>query len=306
MIGIIEIGSYIPEERLSILEVAEKVGADEEFIREKLGVGSLPRMNSDEDTSGLCIHAYENIQRKHTEHDDIECVIVCTQNPDGYGIPHTSSVIHNKLGLPDECACFDVSLGCSGYVYSLSIARSFMEMNGLKSGLLFTCDPYSKIINPEDKNTALLFGDAASVTLLGDVNQTWEINDFAFSTKGAGGDALHNHDKLLCMNGRAVFNFALTEVPRQVEKLVEKSGMDYSDIDYFVFHQGSKYMVEQLAKRMGLPEGKVPINLEHGNTVSSTIPIILEKLIPLNDAGTIVLSGFGVGLSWASCILTRM
>lgn len=253
----------------------------------------------------MCVRAFEGLDRRP---DAVDCLVVCTQNPDGSGLPHTSAVVHGKLGLPAQCACFDVSLGCSGYVYGLSIVQSFMQQNRLARGLLFTADPYSKIIDPKDKNTALLFGDAATVTLLDAAEQPgrWRMGPFRFATRGKDGAALENRAGTLAMNGRAVFNFSATEVPPQVSALLADAGLKAEDVDLFLFHQGSRFIVDQLAKRLDLPAAKVPVNLaEQGNTVSSSLPLLLQEHLGDSRLRRILLSGFGVGLSWASCLLTR-
>jgi len=310
MICIESIGSYVPANRESNLGMKSKFDVDEDFLLEKLGVEQVSRKSPDEETSDLCIKAFDCLNTKvRISLAEVDCLVVCTQNPDGGGIPHTSAIVHGKLGLPERCACFDISLGCSGYVYSLSIVKAFMESNELKRGLLFTADPYSKIIDPKDKNTMLLFGDAATVTLLGESKDgvgSWIPGAFSFASRGKKWQALHNHNRYLVMNGRAIFNLSVTQVPLQIKQLLDAAGLSSSDVDLFLFHQGSKYMVEQLSMRMNLPADKVPINLaKQGNTVSSTIPLLLEKCLDNENLRTIVMSGFGVGLSWASCLLSR-
>jgi 3-oxoacyl-[acyl-carrier-protein] synthase-3 len=310
MIYIEKIGSYIPSNRKLIAEYKSKFEIDDDFILNKLGVEYVSRKSENEETSDLCVSAFQALQRKiEISLDEIDCLVVCTQNPDGGGIPHTSAVVHQKLNLHDRCACFDIALGCSGYVYSLSIVKSFMEANNFRAGLLFTSDPYSKIINPDDKNTMLLFGDAATVTFLREHNNRaglWLAKKFCFATRGSEGNALHNREHELVMNGRSIFNFCVTQVPIQVRELLDSSHMSSEDIDSFLFHQGSKYMVEQIRKRLGLPENKVPIKISgYGNTVSSSIPLLLEDCLDVQGMNNIVLSGFGVGLSWASCIISR-
>ena len=310
MIYIEKIGSYIPRNRKLIAEYKSKFGIDDDFIFNKLGIEYVSRKSEHEETSDLCMSAFQALQRKfEISLEEIDCLVVCTQNPDGGGIPHTSAVVHQKLNLHDRCACFDISLGCSGYVYSLSIVKSFMEANNFRTALLFTSDPYSKIINPDDKNTMLLFGDAATVTLLREHNDRsglWLARNFCFATRGRAGNALHNREHQLFMNGRAIFNFCVTQVPIQVRELLDGSHMSREDIDLFLFHQGSKYMVEQIRNRLDLPENKVPIKISgYGNTVSSSIPLLLEDCLDDPGMNNIVLSGFGVGLSWASCIISR-
>lgn len=310
MIYIEQIGSYIPEKKLILAEYKSTFAIDDDFIKEKLGVECVSRKTENEETSDLCVSAFRALEKKtDISRDSIDCVVVCTQNPDGRGIPHTSAVVHRKLDLHDQCACFDVSLGCSGYVYSLSIIKSFMEAHGFKTGLLFTADPYSKIIDPSDKNTMLLFGDAATVTLVRDRegrSHLWSPTKFRFATRGREGNALYNVDQKLVMNGRAIFNFSLTQVPVQVRELLDAAALRVEDIDLFLFHQGSKYMVRQICSRLGLSDDKAPLNLSRqGNTVSSSIPLLLEEYLNVPELHAIVLSGFGVGLSWASCLIQR-
>lgn len=308
MARITAIAHYIPDSFESNFEKTEKFGINDDFIVEKLGVHQVSRKSDTEETSDLCVKAYNSLSEKERL-KDVDCLLVCTQNPDGGGVPHTSAIVHGKLGLSDNCACFDVALGCSGYVYSLSILSSFMKANGFKTGLLFTADPYSKIINPDDKNTAMLFGDAATVSVLKDgvaEDDGFALGEFVFATRGTGYSVLHNFDGILHMDGRAVFNFAVTEVPAQIDKLLEVANLKKSDVDQFIFHQGSKFILNHLAKRMGLSVDQVPIGIENcGNTVSSSIPLILEKVLNKKDNRTVVMSGFGLGLSWASCLASR-
>jgi 3-oxoacyl-[acyl-carrier-protein] synthase-3 len=218
-------------------------------------------------------------------------------------------VVHGKLDAPDRCACFDISLGCSGYVYGLAVVGSLMETTGMETGLLFTADPYSKIVDEHDRNTALLFGDAATVTLLrrsNDVSKVWVPRRFAFGTRGQAGSALQNRGGRLAMDGRAIFNFSLTEVPQQVRECLAAAGLERDDVDLFLFHQGSRFIVDNLVKRLGLAPTKVPIDIaDCGNTVSSSIPLLLERHGMPAGPSRIVMSGFGVGLSWATCVLTR-
>lgn len=220
--SIVAIGSYIPAGRESNYAKKAQFDIDDEFIRDKLGVEEVSRKGGAEETSDMCVKAYADLEVRFGQHiEAVDCLIVCTQNPDGDGLPHTSAIVHGKLGLPSECACFDLALGCSGYVYGLSVIKSFMRDNGMSSGLLFTADPYSKIIDPQDKNTVLLFGDAATVTLLREEERGgWVPGPFRFGTCGKDGGALENRSGTLHMNGRAVFNFSATAVPLDRKSVV--------------------------------------------------------------------------------------
>jgi len=305
MIGIQEIASYVPDTYVDNLVRAKKLNSDEDFVRNKLGILKLPNIG-DKETSDLAVLAVTKLLNKSSiDPKIIDCLVVCTQNPDGDGIPHCSALVQSKVDMRSNSACFDISLGCSGYVYGLKIIEGFMEVSGMKNGILVTADPYSKIIDPDDRDTALLFGDASTATLLSS-KYKWKIGESLFNTDGYGADNLKSIDGVLHMNGRQVFNFAMIEVPKQIATLLENELIKVDDIDSYVFHQGSRYIVEMLRKKLKLPPQKVPIELEeYGNTVSSSIPLILEKIINNNKMNIVLLSGFGVGLSWSSLILKR-
>ena len=306
MLGIQSIASYLPKGRVDNLEQADRFETDREFVEQKIGVSSLPRFEAEDSVVSASVSAFKNLcEKESVDPAEIECVVLCTQNPDKGGLPHNSALVHAELGLSEDCACFDIGLGCSGYVYGLSVIQSFMAANGMKKGLLFTCDPYSKILNPEDKNTCLLFGDAASVTLISDTPR-YTLASAKFATKGAGSAALQKNDNLLEMNGRAVFNFALQDVSKQIKRVLENAELTMDSVDIFLLHQGSRFMLENVIKRAGIPAEKAPIRLSStGNTISSSIPLLLEKELNGNPK-TILMSGFGVGLSWATAIYTQV
>ena len=305
MLGIKEIASYLPEKKVSNYDKKDKFDLDDDFIENKIGVRSQCLKEELEKASDLCIKAYENLlDRIDINKEDIDCCIVVTQNPD-FNIPHTSAIVHGKLDLPQECACFDISLGCSGYVYGLSNIISFMKNNDLTNGLLFTADPYSEIVDKEDKNTALLFGDGATVTYINNDAEFVPV-DFSFGTNGSAYKELLCEDKFY-MNGRAVFNFTATTIPKHIQAILQKNELEDNDIDKYILHQGSKYIVDTIRKRLKVDESKVPFDMyEYGNTISSSIPIILEKEMHIDQNETMVLSGFGVGLSWGSAIIKRV
>lgn len=305
MLGINEIASYLPEKKVSNYDKKEKFELNDDFIENKIGVKAQCLKEEFEKASDLCVKAYDNLLKKvDIEKQDIDCCVVVTQNPD-FNIPHTSAIVHGKLDLLQSCACFDISLGCSGYVYGLSNIISFMKNNNLKNGLLFTSDPYSDIVDKEDKNTALLFGDAATVTHINE-DALFVPKDFSFGTNGKDYKELICQDKLY-MNGRAVFNFTATTIPKNIQMLLEKNNLEDNDIDKYILHQGSKYIVDTIRKRLKVSIDKVPFDMyEYGNTVSSSIPIILEKEIGKKDNKKFVIAGFGVGLSWGSAIIEKI
>jgi len=303
MLGIKQIASYLPERKKSNYDKKEKFALDDDFIENKIGVKYHCVKEDDEKASDLSVKAFENLLKKiDIEKENIDCCVVVTQNPD-YNIPHTSAVVHGKLELSMNCACYDISLGCSGYVYGLSNILAFMKSNGLKHGLLFTADPYSEIIDHEDKNTDLIFGDGATVTYISE-NALYIPTSFKFGTNGKDYKEILCDDKLY-MNGRAVFSFTATMIPKHIQSLLVENDLDDSDIDKYILHQGSKYIVDTIRKRLKVDVSKVPFDMyEYGNTVSSAVPIILEKELD-NNHKRLLLSAYGIGLSWASAIIEK-
>ncbi|MCP4179579.1 MAG: ketoacyl-ACP synthase III [bacterium] len=306
MLGIEAIASYIPKKRISNYDRKKKFGITDEFIKEKIGVERIAIKDDSEDSSDLCVSAYENLKKKIDIVDsDIEVLIVVTQNPD-HSLPQTSAIVHGKLGLPTHCASFDVSLGCSGFIYGLSILQSFMKSHGFKKGLLFTSDPYSKIIDPDDKNTSLLFGDAAAVALITD-NPVFIAEHFTFGTAGQSYKDLICENNVLYMNGRGIANFVIKQIPSDIDNALKKNGLTRDSVDMYLIHQASKFIVATLAKKMQLPEEKVMYDMyDYGNTVSTSIPILLEKIMHDTKIKLALASGFGVGLSWSSTVFKRV
>ena len=307
MPGIENIASYVPAGRASNLEPAllERFQIDEKFVRDKIGVLRRAVKGADEETSDLAVRALQALLEKTgLAADAIDALVVVTQNPDT-NLPHVSALVHGKAGLAARCAAFDLGLGCSGYVYGLSVLQAFLAGNGLARGVLVTADPYSKIVADDDKNTVLLFGDAATATLLGPA-PVYRAGPFSFGTRGAAHEALACREGRLAMNGREVFNFAATGVAPDVLGLLQRAGIGKDEVDAYLFHQGSRYIVETIRARLGVAQERVRLGLQDvGNTVSSSIPLLLERELENPQSRILVLSGFGVGLSWASCLCKR-
>jgi 3-oxoacyl-[acyl-carrier-protein] synthase-3 len=303
-IGILSIHTYIPEAKLDALELSSHFGLSENFIRDKTGFKTLSRRSNGEDTSHLAERAARAALSVHAGlANKLGLLVVVTQTPDGYGLPQVSALLHGRLGLSESVAAFDISLGCSGWVYGLSIVKSFMESNALAYGMLVTADSYSKIIDPEDRNTLLLFGDAASATVLSR-NPTWQIGRFVFGTAGKlFDDILVRDDGKLAMKGRAIFNFSARKVPDCVRATLAANNLEFDSVGYVVLHQASRHIVNTIATRLGSTDQTRFTAAETGNTVSSSIPLAICAL-PQAKEQTMVVCGFGVGLSWAACALT--
>lgn len=286
-------------------------GFDEAFVRGKLGITTRYVAAPDEATSDIATAAARAVLEKTgTAAADIDALVIVTETPD-YQLPHTAALVQKKLGLKNSIASFDMALGCSGYVYGLSALIPFLEHARLTRALLVTADCYSKVMDPADRATAPLFSDAAAATLIHD-RPIYRLGKPLFGTDGGGAETLivkcggsrapAEHSKLY-MDGRAIYSFAMSRIPQHVEQCLASNGLGQEDIDRFVFHQANRFMLESLRDRMKLPAGKVVIDVaDGGNTVGSTIPIALEPLLDERPR-RILISGFGVGLSWATNVL---
>ena len=304
-LGIQEIGIYLPSRTIDVHLLGQDLNTEQKFIDEKIGFKNLCIKDDSEESSDLCVKAYENLcQKVDISLSDVDCLVVVTQNPDGCGLPHTSAIVHKKLNIHSDVACFDISLGCSGYVQALSVITSFMQGNQMRYGLLFTADPYSKVVNPGDRNTALLFGDGATCTLISDSSR-YTIGKTLYQTSGSMCHAIkvEKESRLLRMEGNLVFRFVAMNVPRQIDKCIHLNGCIPEKVDLFLIHQGSKYIVETIANSLKISLKKMPFKAENtGNTVSSSLPIMLADYLYCKYK-YIILSGFGVGLSSATTLL---
>lgn len=282
-------------------------------------------------TSDLCAEAARRLlQEASVDPASIDALIFVTQTPD-YVLPATACVLQGSLGLPDHAAAFDVNMGCSGYVYGLWLASSLIASGGAARVLLLVGDTISRIVSPIDRSVALLFGDAGTATLL-EADPGASAMPFVLGTDGKGAKNLivpaggfrqpateaartrteresgnRRADTDLYMNGTEIFAFTLARVPPMVSATLQAAGATAQDIDAFVFHQANRFMLQHLVKRMALPQDKVVLGLERfGNTSSASIPLALCSQLSgrlKTEPSKLLLSGFGVGYSWASCIL---
>lgn len=260
--------------------------------------------------------------------NEIDFVLLCTQSPD-YFLPSTACILQNRLGIPMTAGALDYNLGCSGCVYGLAMAKGLIAGGIAKNILLLTAETYNKYLHPSDKSNRSIFGDGAAACLISTEGFA-KIGEFSLGTDGSGAENLiletgaarkkevtgkntvdedghQKYDDYLYMNGSAIFNFTLDAVPAMLKKILEKNHLEKEQIDYFVFHQANKFMLNTIRKVCVLPKEKFYVNLEEtGNTVSSTVFIGLKQCL---DTGTInknmrvMVSGFGVGLSWGGTVL---
>lgn len=309
-------------------------GLDAKFVRAKLGIQNRKFLSSTQTSLDLAVEASAGVLGE----TDVPCsfIFYVTQNPT-QRIPHDSALLHQQLKLSAEVSCVDIALSCSGYVHGLLLAESWLaaslpedaEEPPQTQGLLVTADSYSRIVNSHDRSTSALFADAATATLVGHgglfcvkpgVLGTDSANSSAIRardidtrkealTNSTGDELVFERKSELRMDGRSVFSAAMQHIPNAIHATLEKFRLSVRDVDLFIFHQGSAFMLEQLTSRAKLPKAKVPIRLDrYGNCVSSTIPLILEEMVfrpgsPQYDQ--IMLCGFGVGFSWATALIER-
>ncbi|MEO0531382.1 MAG: ketoacyl-ACP synthase III [Planctomycetota bacterium] len=289
-------------------------------IEAKTGIANRHVARTDECVSDLAVKAAERLFDRVGDavREEIDFVLLCTQTPD-YLLPTTACLVQDRLGLRTSVGALDINLGCSGYVYGLSLAKGLIETGQANRLLLLTADTYTKLLAPDDHTVRTLFGDGAAATLLRRADEAGDqVGPFVFGTDGSGADNLiargtglrkpdtegSNH---LTMSGADIFAFTLKAVPTAINQLLDNAGLTIDQVDRFVFHQANQYMLEHLRKKIGIPPEKFVLALRDcGNTVSSSIPIALSDAL---EAGTIrsgeriLLVGFGVGYSWSAAIV---
>lgn len=318
----------VPAVRETAADIARQTGGDEAFIRDKVGVAQRYVLGPGESGVGLALAAARKlIEEALLAPATIDLVVFITQNPDRR-LPQNSAALCAALELDHGVASFDIALGCSGYVYGLSVCEALLAAWPARNALLVTCDPYSRIIAAEDLATNAVFGDAATASWISRDGPGARLGKCDFGTDGAGGEALRidrggaaaplvalgseglasgeRDDHRLRMDGRAVFDFVLRRIPPSIARCLDANELTLDDVDAFALHQGSAFMLKALARKAGIPDDKLSINIDRfGNTVSSTVPILLAERGAMRMAGRDVtlVSGFGVGLSWATGIL---
>jgi 3-oxoacyl-[acyl-carrier-protein] synthase-3 len=327
------ISYHLPERVLTNEELASEYGGwSPDKIEAKTGIRKRHIAGPGECVSDMAISAAKELFATGAcKPGEIDGLLLCTQSPDHF-LPSTACLVQERLGLPTTCAALDFNLGCSGFVYGLGMSKGLIETGQARKVLLITAETYSKHIHPGDKSVRTIFGDAAAVTLVQAVQSEDEsIGPFVYGTDGrgaknlivpAGGfrqpfvvnaetteDGSGNKRTInnLYMNGPEIFNFTLSVVPETVSRLLAMAGKRMEDIDLFVVHQANQFMLEHLKRKLKVPDEKMPILMAHcGNTVSSTIPILLKDLETtgrLRKGQCIMLLGFGVGYSWAGSLV---
>lgn len=324
------ISYYLPEK---VVTNEELVKAFPEWsvdkVAQKVGVDSRHLAAEDETAGDMAEKAARKLFEEYgVSPADIDFLLLCTQSPD-YFLPSTACILQDRLGIPTSAGAFDYNLGCSGCIYGMAVAKGLIAAGIAKNVLLLTAETYTKYLHPSDKSNRSIFGDGAAACLIS-TDGFAKIGEFALGTDGSGADNLivktgaarHRaatgkfteddeghawHDDYLYMNGGAIFNFTLDAVPAMMKDILQKNGIEQDQIDYYVFHQANKFMLNTIRKVCGLPKDKFHVNLsETGNTVSSTVLIGLKDCLDtqaIKAGDKVLVTGFGVGLSWGGTVL---
>lgn len=250
--------------------------------------------------------------------ESVTGLIMVTQSPD-YFLPSSACIVHARLGLGVHCAAFDVGLGCSGYPYGLYLAATMLKGGGHQRILMLHGETPSRFPHPDDHATTLLFGDAGSATALEASDDPADEGSFGLYTDGAGAQGLiikgggfrdpnpaDPRDRCVFMDGAAIFNFTIKRVPAMVEEALAFSGKRVEDIDAYLFHQSNRFIMKHLMKKCGLPDASVPFTIEEtGNCGGPSVAVTLTKSLAGREARdhTLMLLGYGVGLSWSSAVV---
>jgi 3-oxoacyl-[acyl-carrier-protein] synthase-3 len=332
--AIAAIAAHLPAGKLTNDDLASELGDwTAEKIFEKTGIRTRRISAEAECASDLGVAAAQRLfEDGACDPGDVDFLIFCTQSPD-YFLPASACTMQARLGLRTSCGALDINQGCSGFVYGLALAKSLVEAGLASCVLLVTADTYSKFLHPRDRTVRTIFGDGAAATLVVRSDSEDEaIGPFVLGTDGRG--ACHlivpagglrqrpdsetgmateaeggnwRSDENLYMNGPEIFNFTLSAVPPLVEELLLKANGGLPAVDYFVFHQANRFMLERLRNKLKIAPDKFCIDMEDcGNTVSSTIPLALERARRggrITSGQRVMLVGFGVGYSWAAAMV---
>lgn len=307
-------GSYLPEKIVTNDDLAKKVDTSNEWIIERTGIKQRHIAGENELTSDIAYKAAKNLlESSKIKVEDIELIILATTTPD-LTFPATATTVQAKLGANNAFA-FDIQAVCSGFVFAVSTANNFIKSGQVKNALVIGADTLSKIVNWEDRNTCVLFGDGAGAVMLeqceegkgiiaSDLNSDGRLNDIL---KTSGGPSLNQLSGVIEMQGKDVFKHAVTKMSSSVETTLKNANLTKEDINLLVPHQANIRILEGVAKKLKLKDDQVIITVEkHANTSAASIPLALDEAYKGNkikDGDIIVLEALGGGLTWGSIIL---
>ncbi|AHM65573.1 beta-ketoacyl-ACP synthase III [Paenibacillus polymyxa] len=321
-VGVIGTGKYVPEKILTNKDLEEIVETSDEWIVSRTGIQERHIAAPEQATSDLAYEAaVKALESAGMTAQDLDLIIVATVTPD-MAFPSTACILQDKLGAKGAAA-FDLSAACSGFVYGLATATSFIKTGIYNNALIIGADCLSRITDYTDRNTCVLFGDGAGAVVIGEVPEGRGFQSFDLGAEGAGGtllkleaggsrlpasaDTLANKQHYIYMNGREVFKFAVRVMGTATVDVLEKAGLSKDDIDLFVPHQANIRIIQSAMQRLDLPEEKVVINVnKYANTSAASIPLALVEAAEegrMKEGDRILMVGFGGGLTWGASVL---
>lgn len=298
-VGILAIGSYIPEKKVTNFDLEKSLETSNEWIVERTGIKERYIASTDEKASDLGLKAAKNLLSKNLiEKEKIDMIIVSTATPDYNGYPSTASILQSKLGLK-SIPCFDITAACSGLIYAASIAEAYIKAGIHKNILIVNTEKNSDIVNWNDRNTAVLFGDGASALILSSESKNI-IKKIEISSDGQNHNVLVV-DPFIKMEGKEVFKYAVKEGTRLIQKMILDLALSKEDINLFVPHQANIRIIDGISKKLKIDKEMFYSNVErYGNTSSASIGIALDEITNENKVqlgSKIALFSFGAGLS---------
>jgi 3-oxoacyl-[acyl-carrier-protein] synthase-3 len=321
-VGILGTGAYLPEKRLTNFDLEKIVDTSDEWITSRTGIKERRIASEEEASSDLAVKAAKQAMKNAgITADDVDLIVVATVTPD-MSFPATACLVQEQIGAP-KAATFDLSAACTGFIYGISTATQFIATGMYRYALVIGVECLSRIVDWTDRNTCVLFGDGAGAAVLGPVKEGYGFQSFELGGDGSGKDLLKiaaggsrlpaseatiaNRLHSLHMNGKEVFKFAVRVMTSASDEVLAKANLTTEDIDLFIPHQANLRIIDAAMKRYGLPEEKVVVNLDrYGNMSSASIPVALHEAIEegrVSDGDTLVLCGFGGGLTWGATVL---
>ncbi|MCR5737550.1 MAG: ketoacyl-ACP synthase III [Eubacterium sp.] len=316
---IIGLGSYIPEKRVTNEELSEWIDSDDCWIRERTGIHSRHVMEQENTAEMATKAAKAAVKNAGIAAEEIDLIMVSSVSSNLI-LPNTACFVQEQLHA-DNAMCFDINTACTGFMVAYNTVQAYIHLGVIKTALIVAAEGLSKLVDWEDRGTCILFGDGAGAAVI--QAQEGAVFETVMHADGSGKDALfmendfagrgtpfgegHETKNYIAMDGREVFRFAVSQVPKCIQELLEHMGKAVDDIDCFVLHQANERIVKSIAKRLKIPVEKVPMNMaEYGNTSSACIPILLTELVEegrIKKGDRMIMSGFGAGLTWAATYL---
>lgn len=303
-VGVLGVGHYVPEKVTTNKDFEKTLDTTDEWIKTRTGIEERRFAADDENTSHMAYEAAKlALKDAEISAEEIDLILVATVTPDT-PFPSVAAMLQERLGAK-KAAAMDLGAACAGFMYAMITAKQFIENGAYEHILVIGADKLSKIIDFEDRNTAVLLSDGAGAAVMGNVSEGKGILSFELGADGSGGKELYqNEEGYIYMNGREVFKFAVRQMPQSTLNVVEKAGLSKEDVDYLIPHQANIRIMEAARSRLDISEEKMAKTVhKYGNNSAASIPIALSESVQngnVSDGDVIVLVGFGGGLTWGA------